>query len=271
MTDHLSPEIMSALVDGELAQSELEGAKAHIDGCLACASRAVNEWLLKESIGKAGQRYEMPVAFQNRMAGLIARGVPEAESRTTDAGQSWFRQPRKWRAFAGWAAAAAIILALGGTAVVEYRAHPLDTAASERGAMIREACDLHIAMLAASEPQVISSDRHTVKPWFQGKLPFSFNIPDALPADTTLDGANLAYLGSHPVAQLLFNIGRHRASVFVEEKNGGTTLGGLEASHSGFQVVGSNSDDLEMIAVSDVDRSRLEALANSLNAAQARH
>jgi len=42
-----------------------------------------------------------------------------------------------------------------------------------------EIADLHVAALASSSPvDVISTDRHTVKPWFQGKIPFAFNLPD---------------------------------------------------------------------------------------------
>jgi anti-sigma factor RsiW len=123
-------------------------------------------------------------------------------------------------------------------------------------------------MLAANQPpQVISSDRHTVKPWFQGKLPFSFNLPETLPADTTLDGANLAYLHNHPVAQLLFSVGRHRVSIFVEEKSGGA-MGPLRTAHDGFNVSGFETGDLEVLAVSDVDPTRLAALVSSLQAVQ---
>ena len=57
-----------------------------------------------------------------------------------------------------------------------------------------ELLDQHLATLSSgAAPEVISTDRHTVKPWFQGKLPFSFNLPDKLPADTTLKGGDLTY------------------------------------------------------------------------------
>ena len=82
-----------------------------------------------------------------------------------------------------------------------------------------EVCDEHIAALAAgAAPEVVSSDRHTVKPWFQGRLPFSFNLPQVLPADTALDGANLTYVRGAPAAQLLFSIGKHRVSMFVRQR-----------------------------------------------------
>ncbi len=171
-----------------------------------------------------------------------------------------------WAAVSGWAVAAVLLLMLGTWGIVRYRSQ--NAPSGERAGLISEACDLHIAMLAANQPpQVISSDRHTVKPWFQGKLPFSFNLPETLPVDTTLDGANLAYLHNHPVAQLLFSIGRHRVSVFVEEKAGGAT-GAVKTTHEGFNVTGFATEDLEIVAVSDVDPARLSALSSVLQAAQ---
>jgi anti-sigma factor RsiW len=100
----------------------------------------------------------------------------------------------------GSAAAAAILLISGGAALLQRNVQQATLASSERSALVTEVSDHHIATLAANSPlEVLSSDKHTVKPWFQGKLPFSFNLPDKLPPDTTLDGANLTYLRSQPV------------------------------------------------------------------------
>jgi anti-sigma factor RsiW len=269
VTEHLTPAQVSALADGELADSELSAAKDHIEQCLPCAKSAVGEWLLKAAVAKAGRRYEMASDFQDRIADLVSREpAPEAQRWAVALRKS--RRLRGWSAVGGWAAAAMLLLVLGWFGVVEYRAH--NSLSSERAALATEACDLHIATLAANQPpQVVSSDRHTVKPWFQGKLPFSFNLPETLPADTTLDGANLAYLHDHPVAQLLFSIGRHRVSVFAAEKNGGGALGPWKTTHDGFQVAGFETDDLEVIAVSDVDPARMATLINALQAAQTPH
>lgn len=142
-------------------------------------------------------------------------------------------------------------------------------AADTYAALVTEVSDQHIATLAAGPaPQVISTDRHTVKPWFQGKLPFSFNLPENLPANTTLDGANLAYLGNQPVAQLLYSIGKHRVSVFVRERSTSSDVKPLQAEHSGFHVAGFDTDDLEGIAVSDVDPARLRDLVAAIRQAQ---
>jgi len=139
----------------------------------------------------------------------------------------------------------------------------------EEAALVTEASDQHIAVLAANQaPQVVSSDRHTVKPWFQGKLPFSFNLPERLPEDTTLDGADLTYLHGQPVAQLLYSIGKHRVSVFVRERAETSTTKENTREHSGFQIITRSAGELEMVAVSDVAPDRLRNLVDAIGQAQ---
>jgi anti-sigma factor RsiW len=151
--------------------------------------------------------------------------------------------------------------------LVQRTARKTETASAEHAALVTEVFDQHVATLAANlPPQVISTDRHTVKPWFQGKIPFSFNLPESLPKDTTLDGANLTYLHNQPVAQLLYSIGKHRVSVFVKPTPGRPN--GKLTEHSGFHVMDSGTDDLEVVAVSDVDPARLAELVNTIRKAQ---
>lgn len=270
MSDHLTPEDLGALASGETAAADLDSARAHMTQCLSCANLAVEEWLLKTAIGKSGRRYEPPVEFVGRMESLLAweNSRQQKQSSLAGADSSSAAAPRP--VLARWMAAALAVMVLAGSGILAYRFYDLYADRSAGSAEIAEACDLHIAALADTQgPQVVSSDRHTVKPWFQGKLPFSFNIPDGLPAGTTLDGANLAYLDNHPVAELLFHIDRHRVSVFVQEKNGAALPGQFTASHSGFRVVGAETDDLELIAVSDVEAGRLQSLIDDMQAAQA--
>jgi anti-sigma factor RsiW len=134
-----------------------------------------------------------------------------------------------------------------------------------------ELLDQHLSTLSSgAAPQVISTDRHTVKPWFQGRLPFSFNLPDAqaLPPDTTLKGANLTYLKGQPAALLLFTIHKHQVSVFVTQRSGGPNLATLPAGRSGFSIDTASTRDLQIVAVSDVNPADLDALVAVLAKAQ---
>jgi len=87
---------------------------------------------------------------------------------------------------------------------------------SARDHIFSEIADLHVATLASSSPvDVLSTDRHTVKPWFQGKIPFAFNLPELQNTDFTLVGGRMTYLEQTPGAQLIYDVRKHHISVFI--------------------------------------------------------
>jgi len=156
--------------------------------------------------------------------------------------------------------AAAVVVCVG-----EFVVRDASLRGAEQAALVNEAVDEHIAAMAAGGPEVVSSDRHTVKPWFQGKLPFSFNLPERLPADMTLDGANLVQVEGQPAAQLLFSVGKHKASVFVRQRSGRAAG---DAERNGFHVLELRTRELDMVAVSDADGARLRELVTAMERAQ---
>ena len=82
--------------------------------------------------------------------------------------------------------------------------------------MYSEIADLHVATLASSSPvDVISTDRHTVKPWFQGKIPIAFNLPELENSEFSLLGGRMTYLDQTPGAHLIYDMRKHHISVFV--------------------------------------------------------
>jgi anti-sigma factor RsiW len=263
MSDHLSPSILNGLADGELSADQLAVANEHLAACPACTSNALYQSLLKSATAKAGQRYTPPAHLQEHLTRLASSRF---EAPGTGTGHT---HPQQWRFGWGWVAAAVLLLASVTTMLVQRSTRQAELASTEHAALVTEVFDQHVATLAGSlPPQVVSTDRHTVKPWFQGKLPFSFNLPESLPRDTTLEGANLTYLHNQPVAQLLYSIGKHRASVFVREKSGAASADESPVEHAGFHVMGFSTSDLEGIAVSDVDPARLAELISAIRQAQ---
>ena len=269
MTDHLSHATLNALVDGELTAEQLASANQHLAGCPSCTSNALRQSLLKSATARAGQRYAPPPNLRERLmrsaseedSGARAQGVRAVPASET----------RSMRGFGslGWAAAAVLLLFAVSMMLFQRAAQRAERVSAENAALVTEVFDQHVATLAGNTPpQVVSTDRHTVKPWFQGKIPFSFNLPQGLPSDTTLDGANLTYLGNQPVAQLLYSIGKHRVSVFLRQKAGTGETHELAVERSGFHVMGFSTNDLEVVAVSDVDPVRLRELASALRHAQ---
>jgi anti-sigma factor RsiW len=265
MTDHLPASILSALADGELSADQLATANQHLSQCPSCTKIALHHSLLKSATGKAGQRFSPAPDFHVRLTKQI-RGDSTLQGLShRDAARPTMRVSRSY----GWAIAITALLLLGGIFFVQYSRNRSATGSTRDAALAVEICDLHIAMLAANTtPEVISSDRHTVKPWFQGKLPFSFNLPDNLPSDITLDGANLTYIQDRPTAQLLYSIGKHRVSVYLQQRTSERTSGELPQEYSGFHIVAFSTSQILGIAVSDVDAARLSDLAGRIDQAQ---
>ena len=263
MTDHLSAPILNALVDGELSVDQLAATNPHLSQCPSCTSDALYRSLLKSATAKAGQRYLPTPDLQARLALRIREELSLQNASHVDNVRPVVRSS------SFWAAAAALLLISVGIALVQHNWSRSATASAQYAALATEACDQHIATLAAnSPPEVISSDRHTVKPWFQGKLPFSFNLPENLPGGTTLDGANLTYIHGRPTAQLLYSVGKHRASVYLQQRSDDKIANGLSSDHSGFHVASFRARDLDGIAVSDVDPARLSDLVTIISQAQ---
>ena len=264
MTDHLSCSILSALADGELSAEDLASTNQHLSGCSSCTWHALYLTLLKSATARAGQRFIPPSDLRDRILRLVRQNSSPRQVRVERA-----PLPKRGSGFYGWATAAALVIVFAGSLFVQRRASHSAMASSQYAALATEACDQHIAALAANQsPQVISSDRHTVKPWFQGKLPFSFNLPENLPSGTRLDGANLTYIHNRPAAQLLYSIGQHRVSVYLEQEMEQKDFHSLPTEISGFYIVSFSASHVHGIAVSDADLAHISDLTGRIMEAQ---
>jgi len=249
MNEHLAAEQLNALADGELFGDELFEVQEHLAECAGCTSAALAASLTKRAAARAGMGYAVPEEFTARM-------------RRRAAGEDGVAKKGGRPGMYAWGSIAALLVLGVGLFVAQREMQ--GRAANE--ALVAEVADQHVAAMAGNAPpEVISSDRHTVKPWFQGKLPFSFNLPENLPGDTTLDGADLTYLRGQPTAQLLYSIGKHHVSVFLRQKNGASSA---LAERSGFHVASIPAGELEVVAVSDVETARLRGLAEMVAQAQ---
>ncbi len=166
---------------------------AHVRSCPSCSADALARVQMKRAIQAAGRRYTPSAEFRKRMQQKIAS------------------KPRRSLGL-GWAlAAAATVILVVGTLTSAY----LGTG-SGRDQVFSEIADLHVATLASSSPvDVISTDRHTVKPWFQGKIPFAFNLPELQNTEFSLLGGRMTYLEQTPGAHLIYDVRKHHISVFV--------------------------------------------------------
>jgi anti-sigma factor RsiW len=246
---HPDPYQLTAFVDGELAASDADGIQRHLADCHPCSLRALSATQLKAATARAAQRFTAPPETLVRLTAQLRSHEPK-------------RAPHVYpsRIIAWTALAASLVLALS---VFGWRQF------HQANALSAELLDQHLATLSAgASPEVLSTDRHTVKPWFQGKLPFSFNLPPSLPADTTLKGGDLTYLNGQPAALLLFTIHKHEVSVFLTQRSGAAIAAIPSTTRSGFDIHYASTHDLRIVAVSDVNPADLELLLSALVQAQ---
>jgi anti-sigma factor RsiW len=198
---------VASYVDAELPPSEMEAFRAHLTTCSNCAATTLALMESKVAVRRAGNRYAAPPELRAKIFSLAKDG-PAVARNTTGSVRKVFGSftPRYWT---GWAVATAAVLLL---------AAGLFVAANRRQSAkaVAEFADLHVTALASANPvEVVSTDRHTVKPWFQGRIPFTFDLPDLQATPFTLVGGRVAYFHQEPGAHLIFGYQRHFISVFV--------------------------------------------------------
>jgi anti-sigma factor RsiW len=188
---------LDTYLDGELPAEEMRAADSHLRSCADCAAEVLNRVQMKRAMLVAGKRYEPRAEFRDQIAQMVGgkRAAQTARS---------FR----W----SWLAVGAMALVLAVGAAWTYRVRQTQQQAQVFG----ELADLHVATLASANPiDVVSTDRHTVKPWFQGKIPFTFTLPELAGSDFTLVGGRVTYLHQTPGAQLIYQVRKHEISVFI--------------------------------------------------------
>lgn len=253
ITRHLDADTISAFIDAELTPAEHQRTQQHLTECHECTLRVVCATQLKSATARAGRRFAPPAEAFARVSDQLR----SEQAKTKTSKPPYLIHPMAWSAIA-----AAVLVAVSLLSWQQFRQN--DTLAAEL-------LDQHLATLSSGAvPQVVSSDRHTVKPWFQGRLPFSFNLPDTanLPPETVLNGADMAYFHGHPAALLLFTVRKHQVSVMLMQKAGEPALVKLSRNRSGFTIHSATTSDLRIIAVSDVNPADLDRLVGVLVQAQ---
>jgi len=183
---------LDTYLDGEVPEVEMRTLDAHLRSCHSCSADALARVQMKRTIQVAGKHFTPSAEFRRRMRHSIA--------------------PKPQRSLGlGWMFVSAAVILVVGTLTSGY----LGTR-SGRDQVFSEIADLHVATLARSSPvDVISTDRHTVKPWFQGRIPFAFNLPELQNTEFHLLGGRMTYLDQTPGAHLIYNLRKHHISVFV--------------------------------------------------------
>jgi anti-sigma factor RsiW len=246
--------LLDAWIDAELDPATRSEMAAHFAACPACSALKVQREQLRESIREAAPRFATPASLQADVRRALAGEA--AQRATRRRGPSWWLAG----AMAGAAAVAGAFLTLALLRSVTLES-PGDLAVAT-----------HVAALAAAQGdagrlvQVAASDRHVVKPWFQGKVDFAPPVRDLTAQGFTLLGARLDRIGGQAAAAIVYRIRNHPVELFVWPAARGETQPLESRANRGFAVATWAADGLRFAVVSDVEAGDFDRFVAALRA-----
>jgi anti-sigma factor RsiW len=235
---------LDAYLDGELDSAEMATLDGHLRECPACAAEGLRRLQWKKNTQSAGQRYVADPKLRELLEKKISPEKPV----------------RRW--WPAYVATFAVLLLLAGVAVLREGSRR-----ERNNRIISELADLHVSTLASATPvDVVSTDRHTVKPWFAGKIPFTFDLPELQGSPFELVGGRVSYLEQSPGAELIFRVRKHQISVFIFQERAipgkFPTVGPIDARS--FRLETWTHNQLRYFVIGDAAPEDIQALSKLL-------
>ncbi len=237
-------EIIHGYLDGELDPVHNLGVEQHLKDCPACARSYQGQQSLRKVMAGSSLYFEAPKVLEQRLRTAV-RQASKAESP-----RWWWRWDMNWawpRVLAPLAVAALVILI----------ALPGIMRPSTEDRLTQEIVSGHLRSLMAGHlTDVASTDQHTVKPWFNGKLPFSPPVTDPAEEGFPLIGGRLDYV-NQPVAALVYQRRQHFINLFIWPSTGNSSTAEDLRAQRGDNVIHWSQGGMEYWAVSEVNQADL--------------
>jgi anti-sigma factor RsiW len=239
--------LLEAYADGELDLVSSLDVERHLAECAECAAAVESHRALRSVLTGAALSFEMPEGLEDRVRAALPGAAPLAR-----------RRP-----FAGrWLAAAASLPAVMILAAALVLASRMPSPAAR---LDEEIVSAHVRSLMADHlTDVPSSDQHTVKPWFNGKLDFSPEVRDLAGDGYPLAGGRLDYLNGRGVAVLVYERHRHPINLFLWPDTDGRPVTPAESSLRGYNVIRWSRSGTSYAAVSDLNVAELRQFKEDL-------
>jgi len=238
-------------LDRELDAVNAARLEAHLRDCRDCVGAYEREQELSFAIKQSAHRYGAPRALTDR----IRRDLVPQESRP------WAELRHLTRGWNPIALAASLMLAvaMSSTGTSYY----LNGTAEDR--VIADVVSSHVRSLMANHlTDVASSDNHTVKPWFTGKVDASPPAVNLVSAGFPLIGGRLDYVDQRPCAVLVYRHDAHVINVMVWSKRDDDQTGSESYTRQGYNLARFSANDLVFWAVSDLNRGELDDFVTRL-------
>jgi len=238
--------LLHALIDGELDASHAREVEAHLATCAKCSAAARDYREMKKAIAQGGLRYTAPPELRRR----IEASLPQAQA------------PTRRALLKGFAMGSAVsaIAATGLFAIV--------LRGDDEERLQTAFVSAHLRSLQAGHlTDVVSTDQHTVKPWFNGRLDVSPPVIDLGPQGFALIGGRLDYVDGRPVGAVIYRRRQHVINLFVAQGASSEPRAATMETVQGFNIRHWSERGLDYWAVSDLAKEELANFGDKFEAA----
>jgi anti-sigma factor RsiW len=254
-------ELLSPYLDGELSAEERRAVAAHVEGCRFCSAQVDDFTRIGRTLAEAG-REPAPTGLALRMRANLAREADGEEGRIASqlvkpaAGTSSSALHNLMRQ-AAVIAAACVLSALATLWIIGTT--------GEAARLEQDVLAAHVRSLLQDSPiQVASSDAHTVKPWFAGRIDFSPDVKDLAADGFPLLGGRLDYVGGYRVGAVVYKRRLHTVNVFMWPSASPGDTAPRFVTRNGYNLLAWSRGGVSYWAVSDLNAGDLRQLQGLL-------
>jgi anti-sigma factor RsiW len=238
-------------LDGELDALRAAEFELHVRNCESCAPQIERASKLRAAIRESAPYFAAPATLKLKIREALRAeaGIKESKTSRAESVAAWWR----------WTTAAASLAAVALLAIIVT---PIFHSRSAENQIAGEVLSSHVRSLMASHlTDVTSTDRHTVKPWFDGKIDFAPNVQDFAPQGFPLIGGRLDYIDHRTVAALVYQRRLHYINVFIWPSQSSTDAAAKPETREGYNILHWRKSGMEYWAVTDAAAEDLQTLA----------
>jgi anti-sigma factor RsiW len=258
--------LLQAHVDGELDAANALALEAHLRTCTGCAEALAQIEALRDRLAATDLRHRAPAALRDRIEDRLTTlstaepTPPRRAAPVNRAARPGFAFPRGGAIALGQRWSGGLVTGLALSAMLVF-AMPQFTRVNTEDQLI--ASHIRSLSLANHLTDIATSNRHVVKPWFNGKIDFAPRVPELATQGFPLVGGRLDVIDGHEVAAIVYRRRLHTINVFVRPAPTLALPIGIAAKHDGYSVVRWSDAGLEYWAVSDIDLGELQLFQRS--------
>jgi anti-sigma factor RsiW len=239
--------LLHALIDGELDAGHARELENHIAGCARCAALLAEYREMSKLIAEAGPGYTAPLALRRK----IEAALPQPQA-----------APSRRSVLRGFALGSAVS-AMAATGLVAVILRNDDVARIQS-----EVVSAHLRSLQAGHlTDVVSTDQHTVKPWFNGKLDVAPPVIDLTAQGFTLIGGRLDYVDARAIGAVVYRRRQHVINLFVAQTANTERRAAKTSALQGFNIRSWSDRGLNFWAVSDLGSDELAEFGQKFESA----